>query len=394
MHAIDALEQDGQARRRLWQARVAVAAVFCANSAVLTAWISRIPDVKARFGLSEGSLGIALLALALGALIAQPMVGGLIGRVGSRRVATIAGLVFCCSIILPAVVGQFWLLLLALFVFGALNGGLDVAMNAQAAQIEQRWGQPIMASFHGLWSVGGLLGSAIGGLAAQRGVPINSHFLLAGVLGLLIVVCALPWLWPDAANGEAQGPSFALLPRALWVMGFVSFAVLLCEGAVADWSAVYLRETLGSSPGVAAAGYSAFALMMAAGRLTGDRLTERLGPRAMVRGGGVLVIVGAAIALASNAPLLAVVGFACIGAGVACIFPILLSAAARTPGVAQGTAIAGVATAGYTGFLVGPPLIGALAEAFGLGGALSLLVVAGVLVAVLAGTLQPAQAKG
>jgi fucose permease len=189
---------------------------------------------------------------------------------------------------------------------------------------------------------------------------------MAGLLGLGAMAVASRWLWPDMPNSAAHGPSFALLPRALLAMGLIAFGVLFCEGAVADWSAVYLRETLGSGPGLAAAGYSAFALLMAIGRLTGDRLTEQLGPLAIVRGGGVLVVLGMAVVLLSGAPLLAIAGFACVGAGVACSFPILLSMAARTPGVAPGTAIAAIATSGYTGFLVGPPLIGVLAERAGL----------------------------
>jgi MFS family permease len=383
-----------QERTRLWRARLAVAAIFCANSAVLTAWITRIPDVKARLGLSEGTLGLALLCMALGALISQPAVGWLLGHIGSRRITTVAALVFCVSIMLPAAATELWLLLIALFVFGALNGGLDVAMNAQAAQVEQGFGRPIMASFHGLWSVGGLVGSVLGGVAADSRLPLGTHFALAGALGLVTVAVAVRWLWPDGPSVGAHGPSFALPPRSLLTMGVIAFAVLICEGAVADWSAVYLRESLGSGPGLAAAGYSAFALLMAIGRLTGDRLTERVGPQALVRGGGVLVVLGMARALLSATPLLAIAGFACVGAGVACIFPVLLSMAARTPGVSPGVGIAAIATAGYTGFLVGPPLIGSLAELSSLGSALGVLALAGALTAALAGTLRRSTGLG
>lgn len=381
-------------RRPVWQARLAVAAIFCANSAVLTAWITRIPDVKERMGLSTGTLGGALFVLAIGALVAQPTVGWLISRFGSRSLTAGLAPLFCASVLLPGLAADLWQLLPALFIFGALNGGLDVAMNAQAAQVEQRVGQPIMASFHGLWSIGGLLGSALGGVAAAAGVPLATHFALASVFGLAVVVLAARWLWPDAASAEMHGPSFALPPRALLAMGIIAFVTLICEGAVADWSAVYLRDTLGSGPGMAAAAYAVFALLMAVGRLTGDRLTARLGALTMVRGGGVLVIVGMAVALLSGTPLAAVLGFALVGAGVACTFPIILSVAARTPGVAPGTAIAAMATAGYTGFLVGPPLIGSLAELVGLGAALGTLLLAGAVAVALAGTLRRSEQLG
>jgi fucose permease len=165
--------------------------------------------------------------------------------------------------------------------------------------------------------------------------------------------------------------------------------VLFCEGAIADWSAVYLREGLGTGAGLAAAGYAVFALLMAAGRLTGDWLTLRVGPRRMVRGGGALVTLGMLCVVATGAPVPAIVGFALIGAGVSCIFPLILSAAARTPGVASSTAIAAMATTGYTGFLVGPPLIGGVAEALTLRVALGLLGLFGLLIMVFAGAVEP-----
>jgi MFS family permease len=376
----------GHGRAR--QARLAVAAIFCANSLVLTSWIARIPDVKARLGLSDATLGLALFCLALGALLAQPLVGWLLGRFSSRRLTALAALLFCLCIVLPAAADSLWLLMAALFVLGACNGGLDVAMNAQAAQVELRYGRPIMSSFHGLWSIGGLVGSALGGLAAARGLPIGTHFTIASAVGLVVVALAARWLWPDQAGAEAHGPSFALPSRALLAMGVIAFAVLFCEGAVADWSAVYLRDALGSGAGLAAAGYSAFALLMALGRLTGDWLAARLDTLAFVRGGGALVVVGLLLALLGNAAWLAIAGFACVGAGVACIFPLLLSMAARTPGIAPGAAIAAIATSGYTGFLVGPPLIGLLAEVIDLRGALGALAVAGALIVLLASTLR------
>jgi MFS family permease len=181
---------------------------------------------------------------------------------------------------------------------------------------------------------------------------------------------------------HAAGPSFALPPRALVLLGLIAFGVLFCEGAIGDWSAVYLRESLLSTPAVAATGYAVFSLLMAAGRLTGDALALRFGPARVVRGGGALVALGIAVAVASDLLALAIVGFGLVGAGLACSFPLILSAAARTPGVAANTAIAAMATMGYTGFLVGPPLIGSVAEAVTLRGALGLLAVVGVLVAV------------
>jgi MFS family permease len=367
-------------------ARFAVAAIFCLNGLGLSNWIARIPDVKERFALSEGMLGLVLLCAAVGALIAQPSAGWLIGKVGSRRVTMVAALLFCLSVALPGMAPSVPALMAALFVFGGLNGGLDVAMNAQAAQVEGRYGRPIMASFHGLWSVGGLGGALLGGLAAGQGVSIGPHLLVVALVTCALMLVAIRGLVPDA-GAPGTGPSFALPPPALVLMGLIAFGVLFCEGAIADWGAIYLRDTLGTGAGLAAAGYAVFSLTMAVGRLTGDWLTVRLGPTALVRGGGTLLTAGILLTLLSSAPVPAIAGFGLIGAGVSCIFPLILSAAARTPNVAPGTAIAAMATSGYTGFLVGPPLIGSIAEVLSLRGALGLLGLFGVLIVLAAGTI-------
>lgn len=367
-------------------ARRAVAIIFFTNGVLIANWIARIPDVHHALQLSEGTLGIALGSMAVGALVAQIATGWYISRRGSRGVTTLLALLFCLALILPGIASSLLVLMLALALFGAANGGLDVAMNAQAALVEERYARPIMASFHGLWSIGGLLGAATGGLAAARGMPVALHFLLAAGVGLVVVVVATRQLLPDSPASSSGGPLVALPSRALLPLGLIAFCGLMSEGAIADWSAVYLRDTLSATPGAAAMGYAAFALVMAAGRLCGDWLTSRLGPALVVRGGGVLVAAGMALLLMSGSFGMAVASFGLIGAGVACLFPVVLSTAAQTPGVAPGTAIAAMATAGYTGFLVGPPLLGVLAEFITLRGALGLVALFGVIITVV-GTL-------
>jgi predicted MFS family arabinose efflux permease len=372
---------------RLRYARYAVAGIFALNGMALANWIARIPDVKQQLALSDQQLGLTLFFAAIGALLAQPTIGWLIGRVGSRRLTTVMLIAFCLSVILPGLAGDMFSLMGALFVLGACNGGLDVAMNAQAALVEQRYARPIMSSFHGLWSIGGLAGAALGGVIATQGVPVRTHLIGVAVAATLLALIATRWLVVDDNAHQGAGPSFALPPRALLLLGFIAFGVLLCEGAIADWGAVYLRESLQSTPAIAATGYAVFSLLMAAGRLTGDGLALRFGPAWVVRAGGALVALGIGLAIGSGVPAVAIVGFGLVGAGLACSFPLILSAAARTPGMAASTGIAAMATAGYTGFLVGPPLIGTLAEAVTLRGALGLLGIVGLLVAVLGGVV-------
>jgi len=388
MAALDQIERPAMTRPRV--ARLAVATVFFVNGVLIANWFARIPDVKQRLELSEGTLGLALLASAVGALLAQPTAGWAIGRVGSRVVSSVMALAFCGSVVLLGFASSLPLLIFCLWVFGACNGGLDVAMNAQAALVERQYGRSIMNSFHALWSVGGLTGAGIGGLAASLGMPLAIHFVLGAGVAFGVVMLALRWLVPDTGSGAGNDVSFALPPRALIPMGIVAFCALVSEGAIGDWGAIYLREGLLTSAGLAATGYAVFAFVMAVGRFTGDWLTMRIGAGRLVRGSGVLMLAGIGLVLASDTAWLAIAGFALVGAGVACIFPLIMSAAARTPGVAPGTGIAAMATVGYSGFLVGPPLIGALAELLTLRGALGMLALFSLLIVVLGSSVDAA----
>ena len=369
--------------------RLAVLGVFFVNGVVIGTWVVRIPAIKDELGLGEGLLGVALLGAAVGALLAMPLVGALVSRFGSRRVVGTTALLLTLSLVLPALAPSLLFLALALAMLGAANGGLDVAMNAQAVAVERGYGRPIMSSFHAAWSFGGLAGAALGGLLASRAVGPLPHFSTVAILAAIAFACAYGALLPSRADASEEGaPAFARPTRALLGLGIMAFCVLLGEGAMGDWSAVYLDDTLGTGPGFAAAGYAAFSLSMAFGRLFGDRLTERLGPVTLVRSCGALAAVGLGVALAAAQPLVALVGFACAGAGFSIVFPTALSAAGRTGDMSTGPALAAVSTAAYTGFLIGPPFIGFLAELTGLGYALYLVVTLSAATIVFAGSLK------
>ena len=380
-------------RQALRAARLAVLAVFFTNGVVIGTWVVRIPAIKERLGLGEGLLGVALLGAAVGALVAMPVVGALVSRFGSRRVVGISALALAVVLPTPGLASSLPLLVLAVVLLGAANGGLDVAMNAQAVAVERGYGRPIMSSFHAAWSFGGLGGAALGGLLASRGVGPLPHFAAVAVLAAIAFFIAYGALLPSGADASEEGtPAFARPTRALLGLGIISFCVLLGEGAMGDWSAVYLDDTLRTGPGFAAAGFAAFSLAMAFGRLFGDRLTELLGPATLVRACGAIAAVGLGIALAVAQPLVALAGFACAGAGFSIIFPTALSAAGRTAGP-TGPALAAVTTAAYTGFLVGPPFIGFLAELTGLGYSLYLVVALSTAVIILAGAVNTKNPK-
>jgi MFS family permease len=373
----------------LRMARAAVLAVFFTNGVVIGTWVVRIPAIKERLGLGEGLLGVVLLGAAVGALVAMPVVGALVSRFGSRRVVGVSALALAVVLPTPGLAPSLPLLVLAVVLLGAANGGLDVAMNAQAVAVERGYGRPIMSSFHAAWSFGGLGGAALGGLLASRGVGPLPHFAAVAVLAAIAFVVAYGALLPSGADASEEGtPAFARPTRALLGLGIISFCVLLGEGAMGDWSAVYLDDTLRTGPGFAATGYAAFSLSMAFGRLFGDRFTELLGPVTLVRACGAIAAVGLGLALVAAQPLVALAGFACAGAGFSIVFPTALSAAGRT-----GPALAAVTTAAYTGFLIGPPFIGFLAELTGLGYALYLVVALSTAVIILAGAVNTKSTK-
>jgi MFS family permease len=372
----------------LWAARMAVLGIFFLNGFGFGSWAVRIPAVQERLDLGEGLLGLALLGMAAGSLVSMPLAGGLVSRLGSRPVVGATGLGFFLALPLLAWSPSLAFLVLALAFAGASGGSLDVSMNAHAVAVEKVQGRPIMSSFHAAFSLGGLAGAAVGGGVAAWGVGVAPH--LASVSALSLAAFALAYLRmlpADEDRGESGEPALARPTRALAGLGVISFCVLLGEGAMADWSAVYLKGTLGTGPGFAAAGFAAFSAAMVAGRLLGDRVTARFGPVALVRAGAAISAVGLGISLTVAHPAAALVGFACAGLGFSIVFPTALSAAGRTKDSATGPAIAAVATAGYFGFLVGPPSIGFVAEGVGLGGALFIVVALSAAIVVLAGSV-------
>jgi MFS family permease len=346
-------------------------------------WASRIPAIKHAVGLSQAGLGLTLLGGAVGALLAMNVAGFLTARWGSRPVAIVTTLAVCGSLPLLALAQTPVALFTALFLLGATIGSMDVAMNAQAVAVERRLDRPILSSFHGMYSLGGLAGALAGGVAAGLGFDPLANFAAAAIVSLCIAVPAFAWLLPAGVDSAGAGVTFSLPSRAVLTVGLIAFCTVVGEGAVADWSAVYLRSEADATAAVAAFGFASFSLTMAASRFAGDRLNARFGPSNMVRWGGLVAAVGFLVVIAVPVPFVAIAGFGLAGMGFSSIFPIAISAAGRIPSVASGTAIAAVATCGYTGFLIGPPVIGFIAQAtslrFGLGVVVALSLLAAAL---------------
>jgi MFS family permease len=381
------------------RAHAATALVFFVHGVVIATWVPRIPAIKERLGLTEGSLGVALLGLAAGALLAMQLVGPLLGRFGSRPVTRAAVLANAALLVAPALAWNLPSLLVALFLFGISIGLLDTSMNAHGVVVERLRGRPIMAGLHGLWSVGGLVGSVAAGFAARAGWEPLTHFALtAAVLGVL-AVAGTRGLLPATADrlgaperrGGRGGGAVAGRGRAVLLLGLVGFCSFVGEGTAADWSALYLRQ-LGASAGAAAAGFAAFSLAMATSRLLGDRLTARTGPVRLVRAGGLVAACGLGLGVASAGELPAVAGFGLLGVGLAAVVPIAFSAAGNLGGHG-GVGIARVASLSYLGTLAGPPAIGFTAELVGLRVALCIPLALSLVIVLCAGGVAPAAGR-
>lgn len=372
--------------------RWAVSGVFLLTGVGTANWAVRIPAVQHSLQLSDGQLGFALLGVSVGAISAMPVSGRLVARFGSRPVTWAGAIAFAIALTLPPLAPSFGLLVAALLALGLTNGILDVAMNAQAAAIQTKYHQPIMGRIHAFYSFGGLIGAAIGGSIAAKGIGPAPHLAGVGIAIAIGATAAVARMLPAHTDATPHLPFVGGQLRALIALGVLAFCVLFGEGAMMNWSAVYLRNVIGTGPGLAAAGFASFSLMMATGRAIGDTLTSRLGAERLTRIGGSVALCGIALALAFPEPLPVVIGFGAVGAGLAIIFPITLAAAARTPGVVPGAAIAVVSMCGYSGLLAGPPLIGTVANFLTLRGGLALVALASIGVIILSRAVRVARA--
>jgi MFS family permease len=363
------------------RARIAVAVVFAVHGAVVGTFATRIPWIVERLQIDAGWLGIALLFVAIGATGAMPFAGRLTHRYRSRPLARWLMVAWCLSLIPTAFAPSVPLLCAAMLVQGASAGLADVAMNAQAVVVEQRAGRSIMSGLHGMWSVGGLIGSGFGVLAAHASLDTRVHFALVALALSAVAVSASRFLL-DITPPEEGAPLFALPPKRVVLIALVAFAAVFAEGASADWAAVYLTDVAHAAPALAAGAFSGFAATMAVARLAGDRVVDRFGPVWTVRAGGLLATLGALTVAVSRVPWLAIAGFALIGLGVAVVVPLAFTAAGNA-GPHPGQQIAGVATIAYGAGLVAPATIGGIAQVSSL--SISFMVVAVLSALVLVG---------
>lgn len=378
----DALGPVAESRRVLVRARLAVHATFFVSGATLGVWAAHIPVLKGGLGLDDSELGLVLLASGGGAVIAMPTAGALVHRFGAVPICVATGLLLALALALPPYATGGVALALAAALIGFGVGGIDIAMNAHAAAVERAWGRPIMSSIHAFFSIGGLAGGAAGAGMIGLGLhPPLGMGLPALALGAVIAVAGLHLRFGEDGPRDV-GPAFRWPSAAVLGFGLLAVCSFLCEGAMMEWSAVFLRDVAGAPIGVAAAAYAAFSAAMTVGRLLGDRFVDHLGPARAVQVSGALSAAALAFVTLAPNPWVAYAGLLLAGLGFANIVPPLFSAVTRVPGVPPASALAMIASMGYGIGLVGPPMIGFVSDASSLRFGFAILVMAALVIAI------------
>ncbi len=364
--------------------RIATSIFFFVAGLTFSTWASRIPDIQREMHLSEAGLGTILFALPAGLMASLPLSGWIISKFGSKNIVVIAGLLYPFLLIQLGMAANVWQLVAALFLFGLSSNLMNIAMNTQAVGVEKIYGRSIMASFHGLWSVGGFAGALVGTFAVGQGISPLFHFGIVWAITLVLMAFSYKHTIPDSNGEHNSSPIFVKPNRKLLILGLIAFCCLVCEGAMADWSGVYFKKVVEAPASLVTIGYVAFTATMATGRFLGDWMVSRFSVQYMLRISGILIASGLLLAVLLPNLILATLGFLLVGFGVSSVVPIVYGVAGKSTSMAPSVALAAVSTIGFLGFLIGPPLIGFLAEASGLRFAFGAVAVLGLGTALLA----------
>lgn len=368
--------------------RIAVKIAFFLNGFILANWVSRLPRIQEMFDADDGTIGLVLLCLSTGAVLAMPFTGWIIIQNGSRRVTLVSVIAYALLIaFIPLMPGLVSLMLL-FFVTGAVTGTLDVAMNAQAVIVEQKYQKPIMTSFHALFSIGMATGAWSGALFAEVGTSLLNHFTIVAIGSLIAALWVSRNLVHDKPDRNAvqEGPLFRIPNKALVSVGIIAFCCMIGEGAMSEWSVNYMENVAHADKATAPLALSAFATAMTIGRLFGDRIRSTVGDSKLITFGGLMAIAGLTAVISHPDPTLTIAGLFVVGIGLAAIVPITYSIAGNAKDLPSGVGIAMVTTVGYTGFLFGPPVIGFISDAFDLRAGLGVVLILFVIMTVLGTT--------
>lgn len=368
-----------------WRTRIAVSAFFFLTGLCFSSWASRIPDIQHTLDLSEGALGSILLCIPFGSLASLPVAGWLVSRMGSDKVLVITCAFYALLLPLIGLAPSIWILVTVLFFFGFIGNMGNIAVNTQAVAVEQIFGKTIMSSFHAIWSLAGLAGAGIGTLMINFQLPPFYHFLIIAVVAyILIATNGRSTVKQPPAAQDVKQPFFVKPDKTLIGLGIIAFCCMICEGTMYDWSGIYFTKVVKARPGLVTLGYTAFTLAATLGRFTGDWLAHRYGIKNILTASGIFTATGLLISVIFPFTATSVAGFFLVGIGISAVIPLVYSAAGRSGTMSPGMALAAVTTLGFFGFLLGPPLIGFIAQASSLRASFAVISVIGIMITVMA----------
>ena len=369
--------------------RIAVSIFFFIAGLTAASWASRIPDIKSNLQLSEAALGSVLFALPVGQIISLPLSGWLISKFGSRQLLIYASIFFPLTLIIIAFATATWQLILILFFFGLWGNLFNIAMNTQAVGIESLYGRSIMASFHGLWSLAGFCGAAFGNFFVSNNISPLVHFASVGLLVSILIAGFYKYTLPANSSVSMEKPKLFIKPdKYVLLLGLIAFCCMICEGSMADWTGVYFQNIIHAPAKFITLGYVAFMATMATGRFLGDWLITKFGVQRILQFSGVLIASGLAIMILFPYLQTAVTGCLLVGVGVSCVVPMVYGLAGRSKTMSPEFALAAVSSISFLGFLLGPPLIGFIAQLSSLRWSFAVIALLGLGTTLLTGKLK------
>lgn len=355
--------------------------MFFLAGLTFASWASRIAGIQQKLNLSDTELGGILFTLPVGLMLSLPFSGWIITRIGSRKLLLAALPLYACALASLGFAQSTLQLIAGLFCFGFTSNVVNISVNTQAVATEKLYSKPIMASFHGLWSLAGFTGAAIGTVMIGKGIDPSVHFSLILLVVILGIAISFRYLQDDTGSIQS-GPVFVMPDASLMKLGAVAFCSMICEGAMFDWSVIYFKKVIHAENAWVAAGYTAFMSTMAAGRFVADWFSGRFGLKRTLQVSGSLTAIGLLVAVFFPYLIPAILGFMLVGAGVSSVVPLVYSAAGKSATMSPGVAIAAVSTIGFVGFLIGPPVLGFVAGAFSLRASFTLIAVMGMCVVI------------
>ncbi len=367
--------------------RIAVGCFFFIVGLSFASWASRIPDLKIKLDMNDAVLGGILLALPAGSMVSLPLSGWLVTKFGSKRIATIAASIYPLLLILIGLVTNIWQLAFVLFGFGLMGNMCNISINTQAVGVESLYGRSIMASFHGIWSLAGFCGAAIGTLMISWNISPVYHFILICIASVLLLISIQRYALEKDASHPDQ-PVFVKPDAGLLKLGLIAFSCMACEGTMFDWSGVYFQDVVKVPKDMIALGYAVFMGTMATGRFVGDKIVTHIGRQRVLQVSGIIITIGLLTAVIFPTIVPATIGFFLVGFGVSSVIPLVYSAAGKSKTMSPGVALAAVSSIGFLGFLLGPPVIGFIAHASDLRWSFTLIAVLGLGTTVLASVMK------